>query len=209
MKQIFIILFLGCSFLVKAQFPTTDFTIDGQTFKVKKLTNTCVVTNSQSPIKSGAVRSNGVSSELCSSYLNGYAGTFYTFDYRKEDFIRFYNILREVFSQYEADLLKLEDIDFYFVMNDKGQILDINYQFDGSASITADQIAYLDKRLRASMFFTLKPGHMCTGTNMIGLNYMFSFSELYSLYGYGRGKDWDYNDRMLRDLILQGYDPRN
>ena len=204
-----------------SQIATPSFTINGQTFLVKKITTgeidpnsnsyDYVITNSQSPIKSGLVVSNGVPSELCRDYLSGYEGEFYSFYFRKNDFLRFFNILREVFPENRVNQLLANDkgIYFDFVINDKGVLLDIDYQFSADNGYTAAEIAHLDRRLRESMFFTLNSTHVCSGANMLGIKYEVRMNQLYTPFGYGVGDFWQRKDQILRDLIAEGEDPRN
>ena len=218
-KHIFVsLLFLG-TFVLKAQIPSTNFTINGQNFLVRVVsigTNDpepdLVVENAQSPIKSGAVVSNGTPSNDCYKSLTGFAtNPFYTFNYRKDDFIRYTNILREVFPQSRAMALGMkQSIDMRFTINPQGQILEILYQFDKNLAITPSELALLDRRLKESMYFTFKPNHVCSSSNVISLQSIWlTFQELYSPYGYGIGPDWIEFDRQLQMLIAEGEDPRN
>jgi hypothetical protein len=198
--------------MLQAQIPTTNFTVNGQTFLVEELTNTLVIENAQSPIKSGAVIHNGIPNPDCYKALSGFArDAFYTFEYRKEDFMRFTNILREVFPQPRAMALGArESIDMSFTISPQGQILEIRYQFDKDLAITTTELALLDKRLKESMFFTFKPNHVCSSSNVISLQSQWiSFGDLYSPYGFGEGPLWQDAERRLREMIEEGEDPRN
>ncbi|MCU0439633.1 MAG: hypothetical protein MUC49_17220 [Raineya sp.] len=166
MKKILIIVILLVTVLeIQAQIPTSNFTVNGQTFLVKVIQPQnpkyhVAITNSQSPIKSGQVVINEMPDECYNQSVKGYL---YRFDYRKSDFIRFYNILREVFPSRRASQIGLkETIMFYFTVGSDGRMLEVEYQFRGTIPITIQEIALLDKRLKESMFFTLKPNNICT-----------------------------------------------
>ncbi|MCU0439634.1 MAG: hypothetical protein MUC49_17225 [Raineya sp.] len=197
MKKILIIVILLVTALeIQAQIPTSNFTVNGQTFLVKNLSNTLTVTNAQSPIKSGQVIINEMPDECYNQSVKGYL---YRFDYRKSDFIRFYNILREVFPSRRASQLGLkETIMFYFTVGSDGRMLEVEYQFNKNLFITTQELALLDKRLKESMSFTLKPNNICAR------NGLTAFS-----YGHGFGPIWEENDRDLQELIDMGADPRN
>ncbi|MCS6796260.1 MAG: hypothetical protein NZ516_09905 [Raineya sp.] len=212
MKKYIIFSLLLNACWVKAQIPTTNFTVNGQHFIVEELPNILVVENAQSPIKSGAVVPNGIPNRDCYLALIGFAtNPFYNFNYRKEDFIRYTNILREVFPYTRAMALGMKkSINMYFTINPQGQILEIRYQFGKDLAITPNELELLDRRLKESMFFTFKPNHVCSSSNVISLQVIWvTFEELYSPYGYGLGEDWMEFDRQLRELIEEGEDPRN
>ncbi|KOY85078.1 hypothetical protein AD998_01955 [bacterium 336/3] len=209
MKKILILLAL-IAFQANAQIPTSNFTVNGQTFLVKNLSNTLVITNSQSPIKSGEIVPTGNADNECYNQL--IKNDFYRFFYRKEDFLRFYNILREVFpSRRILQFGSNKTIDFEFQISTQGRLLEIKYQFAKTLPITTQEIALLDKRLKESMSFTLKPNNICivNGHTVFSYDWDMRFEQIHDSFGHGQGEEWEYHDDKLRRMIDDGEDPRN
>jgi hypothetical protein len=213
-------LLICATHIVHAQIPTSNFTVDGQTFAVEIVAleandpnPSLFVENTQSLIKSGAVVSNGIPSNDCYRALTGFANyPFYTFEYNKPDFIRLYDIFREVFPMAKATALGAlkEEIDLRFLITPQGQVLEVWYQFSKDLNITPAELALLDRRLKESMHFTFKPNHVCSSSTVIGLQgWGVRFKDLYTPYGYGYGADWEESDRILQMMIQEGEDPRN
>ncbi|MDX1903891.1 MAG: hypothetical protein SFU27_07010 [Thermonemataceae bacterium] len=221
-KILFLVFYLVCSYTVFSQLPNTNFSVNGKNFLVSTSEGFYTYVFAGSPIETGQIRPTSAPSPECACSLNGYCDDFYSFEYKKPDFLRFYNIFREVFPKQRVfDMLdrisngSATKFILEMSIDDKGNLLEVRYVIPKELAevLQSTELEKLDTKLLSSMKFSLKAGHVCSGMTIIhlfsgGNGYYLSLSDLYDEYGYGRGNYWKNTDDILQLMLEDGEDPR-
>ena len=208
----FLFCLIGLSQAMAQQFvPGSSFTVDGEQFLVRSLKSPLQGGNSigyriyhfNSPIAKLEQPSKvNYPNNDCLVALVG--GLLYNFEENRADFIRFYDVLREVLPLSRLSSLPENgdsDISINFVTTPRGQIKEINYFISLNSPYTIQDIALLDKLLKQRMLFTLPRRHICEGINHFIFHIDVNGNDIRAIhsksYYLGTGEYWQ---KMAEEL---------
>lgn len=197
---VFILLVVASQIQAQTKIQGTGFIVGGQNFTVKEDKGVLMpsgkvlgigytVFHASSPYLSGVKPGGkGYPTPQCQSDYE--MGRLYTMDINKGDFVRFYNIIRKVFSDTRGkEIEKNENFSLVFITRGTGKIEEIKYSLDENTIITGEEIAKLDALLKSEMYLTLNM-NSCKDAEGLGFPVDIDLYNLYQPKYFGEGDWW-------------------